>query len=55
MEVFGREVLRERLKAAVEPDIIEDLLRCGFHYGPLVSIHHMHMHIIYPTDHVTYI
>uniref|UniRef100_A0A1I7UXW3 Adenosine 5'-monophosphoramidase HINT3 n=1 Tax=Caenorhabditis tropicalis TaxID=1561998 RepID=A0A1I7UXW3_9PELO len=48
MERTGRELLREHLKKEGEADTVEDMLRIGFHLPPLLSIHHLHMHIIYP-------
>ncbi|CAI5453545.1 unnamed protein product [Caenorhabditis angaria] len=48
MERTGREVLREKLKKSGEADTVEDMLRVGFHYPPMLTVHHLHMHIIYP-------
>ncbi|CCD65772.1 Adenosine 5'-monophosphoramidase HINT3 [Caenorhabditis elegans] len=48
MEKTGRELLREHLKKKGEADTVEDMLRIGFHLPPLLSVHHLHMHIIYP-------
>ncbi|CAL2044430.1 unnamed protein product [Caenorhabditis brenneri] len=48
MERTGRELLREQLKKEGEADTVEDMLRIGFHLPPLLSVHHLHMHIIYP-------
>uniref|UniRef100_A0A8R1DF46 Adenosine 5'-monophosphoramidase HINT3 n=1 Tax=Caenorhabditis japonica TaxID=281687 RepID=A0A8R1DF46_CAEJA len=50
MERTGRELLREQLKKAGEADTVEDMLRIGFHLPPLLSVHHLHMHVIYPTS-----
>ncbi|VDK53166.1 unnamed protein product [Cylicostephanus goldi] len=48
MEQTAREYLRAELKAKGEADTVEDLLRVGFHWGPLVTVNHLHMHILYP-------
>ncbi|CAD6193243.1 unnamed protein product [Caenorhabditis auriculariae] len=48
MESTGRELLRATLKANGEADTVEDMLRIGFHYPPMISINHLHMHLIYP-------
>ncbi|CAI2353475.1 unnamed protein product [Caenorhabditis sp. 36 PRJEB53466] len=48
MERTGRELLREKLKKEGEADTVEDMLRIGFHFTPLLSVHHLHMHVIYP-------
>ncbi|KAJ1367733.1 hypothetical protein KIN20_028706 [Parelaphostrongylus tenuis] len=48
MEKTGREFLRVELKAKGEADTIEDMLRIGFHWPPLITEHHLHMHILYP-------
>lgn len=52
MEKTGRELLREHLKKKGEADTVEDMLRIGFHLPPLLSVHHLHMHIIYPISDV---
>ncbi|KAK6017777.1 hypothetical protein OSTOST_16696, partial [Ostertagia ostertagi] len=44
----GREYLRAELKAKGQADTVEDMLRVGFHWPPLVTVNHLHMHIIYP-------
>ncbi|KHJ85748.1 hypothetical protein OESDEN_14517 [Oesophagostomum dentatum] len=48
MEKTGREFLRAELKAKGEADTVEDMLRVGFHWPPLITINHLHMHILYP-------
>uniref|UniRef100_A0A158PHX1 HIT domain-containing protein n=1 Tax=Angiostrongylus costaricensis TaxID=334426 RepID=A0A158PHX1_ANGCS len=48
MEKTGREFLRVELKAKGEADTIEDMLRVGFHWPPLITENHLHMHILYP-------
>ncbi|CAB3396821.1 unnamed protein product [Caenorhabditis bovis] len=48
MESAGREVLRKHLKKCGDADTIEDMLRVGFHYPPMLNVHHLHMHFIYP-------
>ncbi|WKX90674.1 hypothetical protein Q1695_009486 [Nippostrongylus brasiliensis] len=44
----GREFLRAELKAKGKADTGEDMLRVGFHWPPLISVNHLHMHILYP-------
>ncbi|CAJ0950403.1 unnamed protein product, partial [Mesorhabditis belari] len=48
MEKTGREVLRLDLKAKGEADTVEDMLRIGFHWPPMIRVNHLHMHILYP-------
>ncbi|PAV56620.1 hypothetical protein WR25_04165 isoform A [Diploscapter pachys] len=48
MERLGRDVLRTELKKNGEADIVEDMLMTGFHMPPLITIKHLHMHVIYP-------
>nr|CDJ94407.1 Histidine triad (HIT) protein domain containing protein [Haemonchus contortus] len=48
MEKTGREYLRAELKAKGEADTVEDMLRVGFHWPPLITVNHLHMHILYP-------
>ncbi|VDO18455.1 unnamed protein product [Heligmosomoides polygyrus] len=48
MEQTGREFLRAELKAKGEADTVEDMLRVGFHWPPLVTVNHLHMHLLYP-------
>ncbi|CAJ0582322.1 unnamed protein product, partial [Mesorhabditis spiculigera] len=48
METAGREVLRVELKAKGEADTVEDMLRIGFHWPPMVRVNHLHMHVLYP-------
>ncbi|KAK6758993.1 hypothetical protein RB195_016300 [Necator americanus] len=48
MEKTGREFLRAELKAKGEADTVEDMLRVGFHWPPLITVNHLHMHILYP-------
>ncbi|KHN71369.1 hypothetical protein Tcan_02328 [Toxocara canis] len=48
MERVGREYLREALKEKGEADIVEDLLRLGFHNSAMLSVRHLHMHLLYP-------
>uniref|UniRef100_A0A914ULG0 Adenosine 5'-monophosphoramidase HINT3 n=1 Tax=Plectus sambesii TaxID=2011161 RepID=A0A914ULG0_9BILA len=50
LEACGRNFLSARLKAVGEGDIMENKLRLGFHWPPLLSISHLHMHVIYPAD-----
>jgi len=50
MEALGREYLRDMLKAKGESDTVEDLLRIGFHWPPLIKVQHLHMHLIYPSN-----
>lgn len=49
MDRLGRDYLRETLKQKGEADTVEDLLRMGFHWSKLVSVNHLHMHLLYPT------
>ncbi|VDK49088.1 unnamed protein product [Anisakis simplex] len=55
MEHVGREYLREALKAKGEADTVEDLLRMGFHGSVLVSVKHLHMHLLYPVSQMSFI
>uniref|UniRef100_A0A0N4ZT11 Adenosine 5'-monophosphoramidase HINT3 n=1 Tax=Parastrongyloides trichosuri TaxID=131310 RepID=A0A0N4ZT11_PARTI len=48
MESVGREYLRYALKAKGEADIVEDMLRIGFHQSPFLTVKHLHMHVLYP-------
>uniref|UniRef100_A0A0M3I5E5 Adenosine 5'-monophosphoramidase HINT3 n=2 Tax=Ascaris TaxID=6251 RepID=A0A0M3I5E5_ASCLU len=48
MEQVGREYLREVLKTKGEADIVEDMLRVGFHGSAMISVRHLHMHLLYP-------
>ncbi|CAI4223264.1 unnamed protein product [Auanema sp. JU1783] len=48
MEMAGREYLRQELKKKGEADTVEDMLRIGFHWPPLITVKHLHMHFIYP-------
>uniref|UniRef100_A0AC35UGA8 HIT domain-containing protein n=1 Tax=Rhabditophanes sp. KR3021 TaxID=114890 RepID=A0AC35UGA8_9BILA len=50
MESLGRAYLRAILKDEGEADIVEDMLRVGFHQPPMVSVKHLHMHILYPIN-----
>lgn len=52
MEQTGREFLRAELKAKGEADTVEDMLRVGFHWPPLVTVNHLHMHLLYPISEV---
>ncbi|KJH53760.1 hypothetical protein DICVIV_00189 [Dictyocaulus viviparus] len=53
MEKTGREFLRVELKAKGEADTVEDMLRVGFHWPPLITENHLHMHILYPIKDVS--
>lgn len=53
MEKTGREFLRAELKAKGEADTVEDMLRVGFHWPPLITVNHLHMHILYPIKDVS--
>ncbi|VDN30596.1 unnamed protein product [Gongylonema pulchrum] len=55
MDRLGRDYLRETLKQRGEADTVEDLLRMGFHWSMFVSVHHLHMHLLYPTRDVCFI
>ncbi|WKY09611.1 hypothetical protein Q1695_002179 [Nippostrongylus brasiliensis] len=58
MEKTGREFLRAKSQPPAhahslpnqrgEADTVEDMLRVGFHWPPLISVNHLHMHILYP-------
>lgn len=50
MEACGRDFLMNRLKARGEADVMESRLRIGFHWPPLLSVNHLHLHVIYPSD-----
>ncbi len=52
MEQLGREYLREILKAKGEADTVEDRLRIGFHFPPVLKVQHLHMHVLYPANEV---
>lgn len=52
MDLLGRDYLRETLKEKGEADTVEDFLRMGFHWSILVSVRHLHMHLLYPTREV---
>lgn len=55
MEKAGREHLREVLKKNGDADIVEAILRTGFHKPPFLTVHHLHMHILYPVSGVSFV
>lgn len=55
MEETGREYLREVLKEKGEADTVEAMLRTGFHKPPFLTVHHLHMHILYPVHDMAFI
>uniref|UniRef100_A0A1I8ALF9 Adenosine 5'-monophosphoramidase HINT3 n=1 Tax=Steinernema glaseri TaxID=37863 RepID=A0A1I8ALF9_9BILA len=55
MERLGRELLREKLKEKGQADTVEDMLRMGFHYPPLTSVNHLHMHLLYPVNELSFL
>ncbi|KAL3985204.1 Scavenger mRNA decapping enzyme C-term binding family protein [Acanthocheilonema viteae] len=54
MDNLGRSYLRETLKEKGEADTVEDLLRMGFHWSIFVSVRHLHMHLLYPTQRMNF-
>ncbi|GMT09996.1 hypothetical protein PFISCL1PPCAC_1293 [Pristionchus fissidentatus] len=54
MERIGREYLRIELKEKGEADTVEDMLRVGFHWPPMVRVNHLHLHVIYPIKELSF-
>ncbi|KAK0410692.1 hypothetical protein QR680_005277 [Steinernema hermaphroditum] len=54
MERLGRELLREKLKEKGQADTVEDMLRMGFHFPPMIRINHLHLHILYPVSEMSF-
>lgn len=54
MNELGRTYLREALKEKGEADTVEDLLRMGFHWSKMVTVRHLHLHVLYPVSQVRF-
>ncbi|TKR60475.1 hypothetical protein L596_027717 [Steinernema carpocapsae] len=55
MVKLGRELLREQLKEKGQADTVEDMLRMGFHFPPMTSVNHLHMHVLYPISQMSFL
>lgn len=43
------------LKSVVGSDLDDDSALYGFHLPPFISVHHLHLHVIYPTSKVSFV